>query len=46
MKFLPLLAILALLTACGADGEPTPPQSSGISLSGDARVGISSGETP
>ncbi|MDB5659807.1 MAG: hypothetical protein JWS10_2422 [Cypionkella sp.] len=44
MKFLPLLA-LALLTACGADGPPTAPQS-GVTISGDARVGISSGETP
>ncbi|MDB5664359.1 hypothetical protein [Cypionkella sp.] len=44
MKFLPLFA-LALLTACGADGPPTAPQS-GVTISGDARVGISSGETP
>ena len=43
MKFLPLLALL--LTACGADGPPTPPKG-GVTISGDARVGISSGETP
>ena len=49
MKLLPLPALmftaLALLTACGADGLPTAPKS-GVTLSGDARVGISSGETP
>ncbi|MDZ4310171.1 MAG: hypothetical protein U1A24_06410 [Cypionkella sp.] len=44
MKFLPLLALLAL-TACGADGQPTAPQS-GVTLSGDARVGVSTGTTP
>lgn len=45
MKFLPLIA-LALLAACGADGKPTPPQASGIALSGDARAGVVSGEMP
>ncbi|MDO8982619.1 hypothetical protein [Cypionkella sp.] len=44
MKRLPLIALL-VLTACGADGPPTAPKT-GITLSGDARVGISSGETP
>lgn len=44
MKFLPLI-VLALLAACGADGKPTAPQS-GISLSGDARAGVVSGEMP
>ena len=45
MKFLPLLA-LTLLVACGADGKPTPPQASGVTLSGDARVGVTTGKTP
>ena len=36
-----LLALLAL-AACGADGEPeTPPPPDGISVSGDARFGVS-----
>lgn len=45
MKFLSLIALLAL-TACGADGQPTPPAASGVSLSGDARVGVTTGEMP
>ncbi|MES2435662.1 MAG: hypothetical protein V4586_17775 [Pseudomonadota bacterium] len=45
MKFLPLLALLTLV-ACGADGKPTAPAASGITLSGDARVGVTTGETP
>lgn len=45
MKLLSILA-LALLTACGADGQPTAPAAPGISLSGDARVGVTTGETP
>ncbi|GLS85425.1 hypothetical protein GCM10010873_03980 [Cypionkella aquatica] len=44
MRYLSLLAI-ALLTACGADGKPTPPQS-GISMSGDMRAGVTSGKMP
>ena len=50
MKFLALpvlmLTALALLAACGADGKPTPPQASGVTLSGDARVGVTTGKTP
>jgi hypothetical protein len=34
-----LLACLAL-AACGADGEPQAPAQAGITLSGDAQVGI------
>jgi len=45
MKFLPLLA-LTLLVACGADGKPTPPQASGVTLSGDVRAGVTTGEVP
>lgn len=45
MKFLPLLALLAL-AACGADGKPTAPSASGITLSGDARAGVTTGEMP
>ncbi|MGV8950634.1 MAG: hypothetical protein ACOH2M_05975 [Cypionkella sp.] len=41
MTHKPALALLALLilAACGADGNPTPP---GVTLSGDARVGVTS----
>ncbi len=38
------LITLALLAACGADGLPTPPSkahTSGISLSGEAGIGVS-----
>jgi hypothetical protein len=37
---LALLALLAL-AACGADGAPTPP--SGITISGEASAGVTSG---
>lgn len=45
MKFLALIA-LALLTACGADGKPTAPSASGVTLSGDARAGVTTGTMP
>ncbi len=38
MPRLILFACLAL-AACGADGPPEPPTKSGITLSGDARIG-------
>jgi predicted small lipoprotein YifL len=38
------LLSLVLLAACGADGPPKPPESaaptSGVTISGDARVGV------
>jgi hypothetical protein len=34
-----LLACLAL-AACGADGAPEPPTKSGITVSGDAEIGV------
>jgi hypothetical protein len=39
---MPRLLLLACLTlaACGADGAPEPPTKSGITLSGDAQVGV------
>jgi hypothetical protein len=39
MPRLILLACLAL-AACGADGAPEPPTKSGISISGDAQIGV------
>ncbi len=39
-----LLAVLTLsplvLSACGADGDPQPPTKSGITVSGDAQIGV------
>ncbi len=39
-----LLATLALLTfslaACGTDGDPQPPTKSGITVSGEAQIGV------
>ena len=39
---MPRLLLLACLTlaACGPDGAPEPPSTTGITISGDARVGI------
>jgi hypothetical protein len=34
-----LLACLAL-AACGADGAPEPPTKSGISVTGEAQIGV------
>jgi hypothetical protein len=34
------LPALALLAACGADGAPQPPVKPGITISGDARIGV------
>jgi len=34
------LASLALLAACGADGPPQPPAPTGVTISGDAQIGI------
>ena len=39
MPRLILLACLAL-AACGADGAPQPPTKSGISITGDAQIGV------
>ena len=33
-------AALALLAACGADGAPQPPVKPGVTISGDAQIGI------
>ena len=44
MKALAGLMIVALLAACGADGEPMPPRGepaqTGVTISGSARVGV------
>ena len=45
MRRLILPALLALTTclalaACGADGAPEPPTKSGLTISGDAQIGI------
>jgi hypothetical protein len=39
MPRLLLLAALAL-AACGADGDPEPPTKSGITVSGEAEIGV------
>ena len=39
MPRLLLLASLAL-AACGADGPPEPPTKSGITVSGEAEIGV------
>lgn len=39
MPRLLLLACLAL-AACGADGEPQAPSKSGLTVSGDAQIGV------
>ena len=41
--FLPTLLALSsclALAACGADGAPEPPSKSGLTISGDAQMGI------
>lgn len=38
MRLLALISVLAL-AACGIDGEPAP-RESGITVSGEARIGI------
>jgi predicted small lipoprotein YifL len=39
---MPRLFLLACLTlaACGADGPPEPPSKSGLSLTGEAQIGV------
>jgi hypothetical protein len=42
-KPLPLalsLAATLLLAACGVDGEPQAPAQTGVTISGEARVGV------
>ena len=39
MPRLLLLACLAL-AACGADGAPEPPAQTGVTISGEAQVGV------
>lgn len=39
MPRLLLIACLAL-AACGADGAPEPPTKSGVTISGEAEVGV------
>jgi hypothetical protein len=39
MSRLILLAAFAL-AACGVDGAPQPPSKSGITVSGEARIGV------
>lgn len=50
-RIVPALAVLALLSACGADGKPIPPAkpapqatSSGVTITGDGRFGVASGD--
>jgi len=42
---MPRLSLTVLLTcltlsACGADGEPQAPSQSGVSISGEAKIGV------
>ncbi len=39
MRRMILIALLAL-AACGADGAPEPPSKSGLSVSGEAQIGM------
>ena len=39
MKYLAFALTLAALAACGVDGEPTAPAKSGVTISGEARMG-------
>ncbi|WP_281249220.1 hypothetical protein [Natronohydrobacter thiooxidans] len=41
MKPVALVIALALLAACGAEAPPTAPEPTGLSLSGEARIGVS-----
>ena len=40
MKKLGYLVIFAVLTACGADGEPEPVEP-GVGISGQVKIGVS-----
>lgn len=43
MKAICLVVLTGLLAACGADGDPVPPAQaapSGVTLSGEASIGI------
>lgn len=35
------LILAATLAACGADGEPTPPAKTGVTVTGQVQVGVS-----
>jgi hypothetical protein len=41
MKPVALVIALALLAACGAEAPPRAPEASGVSISGEARIGVS-----
>ncbi|KAB2882782.1 MAG: argininosuccinate lyase [Albidovulum sp.] len=40
-RLLQALGLLAFLASCGADGAPTPPAESGLTVSGQVKVGVS-----
>lgn len=43
-RILPLLALLTVLAACGADGPPQAPAAEpGVSVSGQVEIGVSGG---
>lgn len=41
MKPVALIMVLALLAACGAEAPPRAPEPTGLTISGEARIGVS-----
>ncbi|MEZ5793686.1 hypothetical protein [Albidovulum sp.] len=43
MRAFVLLSVLVVLAACGVDGKPKPPAGAGVSVTGQAKAGVSGG---
>ena len=41
MRALLCLMVVGLIAACGVDGAPKPPAKSGLTLSGQVKMGVS-----